>query len=170
MPSCGFAVEAHDAGQVPLLHPELGRDRQLVEQVRQHLLGLEHRPVEALAESRLGEVADENARVVAEAVDRRRVRPEPLLAHPRIARRCVSGEVDAGHGDALERRRQRRDPPVGDSRKAERGQIQERRPEPRRHEHVVDLEEELPAHVVPCATTRKPPSRRSMRSIVASTT
>src|SRR5438034_10644439 len=97
-----LSAEAHTARRVPLLHPELGRDRQPVQQVLQNLVPCQNWPLNALAEPPLGYVAGEDARVVAEPVDRARVGPEALLAQPRIALRRVACEVDARHGDALE--------------------------------------------------------------------
>src|SRR4029450_12646122 len=48
-----LAVEAPGPRQVPLLHPELGRDRELVQEVLQNLLPFQKRPLDALAEPRL---------------------------------------------------------------------------------------------------------------------
>src|SRR4029450_9314074 len=92
-----LAGEARDTRQVSLLHPELRRDRDLAKQVWQHLVTIEKWALEALAEPRLGDVAGQNARVVAEPVDRGRVASEALLAQSRIALRRIAREVDARH-------------------------------------------------------------------------
>ena len=164
-------VEAHDTREIALLDPQLGTEREIVQEVRHDRVRLQARTLDREAEVLLRDVARDEARVVAKAVHRSRVARRAVLAQARRALRDVPCEVDPRNGDALPVRRQSRQPAVVDRRDAERRQVAERRTEPRRHDQLVALEHEaaLPARSVHHACDSRAESR-SIRSIAASTT
>ena len=115
---------------------------ELVHEERSNLAGLEARPLAAHPEPRLGEMARQDARVVPEAPDHRREARHAVLAQAGCGVADVPGEEDAGHGDALPERPDRRQPPVAHCRDAERREVAHRRLEPGRGDDVVRLEQE----------------------------
>ena len=83
----------------------------------------------------------------------------PCLRRPGAPCEALPGEVHARNGHAFEERRQRRHPSVRDGRQPEVGQVEKRRPEAGRDEHVVGLERQL-------ARPRRP-ARRDPEGVAA---
>ena len=152
----------HGAREVGLLRPELGRGRQLREQVRDELVRRHvlARGLDARGGSRRD--AGHQPGVVAEAVHCRRRSADAVLTQTggALAWRCRrsrsrspgrSPRTGSGRGCGPARRCARRG-----------RQVEERRPEAGRRDHVVHLQDDRARLVVPLPTMRQP--RSSSRS------
>src|SRR5919106_5157738 len=150
-------VHVDDARQVGLLRPELRGAGQLLEQVRDEPLALHALVRDSQAEVRLGQVAGHHARVVAKAVDGGGRGAHTVLPESRRPLRGVAGEVDRRAGLALPERAQRGDAALRHRADAEPGEVAERRREPGRRDHLVDLD--LEGAVPRRAAARHTPTR-----------
>ena len=102
-------VDVDHPREVALLRPELGRVRELCEQIRDDLVARRARAARAREpEVLLGDVLREDARVVAEPVDGAGAARRTVLAQAGRSLGHVSREVDPGDRDALPVRRLRR--------------------------------------------------------------
>ena len=125
--------------------PHLGAARHLIEQERDDVAGIHRGSFERDAEARLGEVASEDARVVAVTLHGARVARDavPLQAERRLHQR--SGKVHPGQGRAFPVRRLRGQPALAEDGNAKLRQVAQRRDETCCGDDVVDLEDERAA-------------------------
>src|SRR4051812_49049209 len=136
------AVRAYRPCEIALLDRELGAVVQFVDEERYDSVRLEPRAVLRSTEDRLGDVAGQQPRVVAEAADHARQARDAVLAEAERRLRRVPGEEDSRHCHAFPVRRQRRHAVVRDRRKSVVAQVAERNLEPRRGDDHVGLEDE----------------------------
>src|ERR1700687_860216 len=130
--------------------PRLSRDLRKERAV--HVPGFQERPRGVDAEILLRDVAREDARVVAVAMNGARAARETVLLETLGATRRRAREVHIGHADALEEWRLRRDPFASRGDHAELLEVAERWREPGRRDHVIGLE----VHRATAVAARRP--------------
>src|ERR1700674_1910175 len=131
--------------------PELRAVAHLLEQVGDDARRVEAHAGWGNAELRFGQVAGEDAGVIAIALNRAGVAWDAVLLEPRGALGDRSGEENAGPGRAFPEGRLGRKPALAEGRDPQRGQVAKRRDETGRGDDVVRRNGELAPGRIPRA-------------------